>query len=75
MTYSTRYDVELYQRIEHLLGKKLDAYPCEEDTVLIFMERVADAQRIAATEMKEIESKKRGKQDRSHYAKKGKYNK
>jgi ATP-dependent RNA helicase DDX47/RRP3 len=44
----TQYDVEDYQRIEEHVGKKLEAYPTEEATVLVFMERVADAQRLAA---------------------------
>ncbi|KAE8876117.1 putative ATP-dependent RNA helicase [Phytophthora fragariae] len=53
ISFVTQYDVELYQRIEHLLGTKLDAYPCEEDTVLVMSERVNEAQRIATIEMKE----------------------
>ena len=51
----TQYEVELYQRVEHLLGKKLDEYPCEPETVLVLLERVAEAQRIATIEMKEME--------------------
>ncbi|TDH68529.1 hypothetical protein CCR75_001430 [Bremia lactucae] len=53
ISFVTQYDVELYQRIEHLLGTKLDAYPCEEETVLVMSERVNEAQRIATIEMKE----------------------
>lgn len=60
----TQYDVELYQRIEHLLGMKLDGYNCEEETVLVLLERVAEAQRIATIEMKEAESKGTGKRAR-----------
>ncbi len=33
-----RYDVELYQRIEALLGKKLPAFPAEQDTVLMLLQ-------------------------------------
>ena len=40
-----RYDVELYQRIEALIGKKLPLYPTVEEEVLALMERVAEAQR------------------------------
>lgn len=47
MTTPTRYDVELYQRIECLLGKKLGVYPTVEEEVLALMERVAEAQRFA----------------------------
>ncbi|GLD99568.1 hypothetical protein PINS_up008294 [Pythium insidiosum] len=54
VSFVTQYDVELYQRIEHLLGKKLDAYPCEEDTVLVMLERVNEAQRMATLELKDM---------------------
>lgn len=42
-----RYDVELFQRIEHLIGKKLPAFPMQEEEVMMLTERVAEAQRIA----------------------------
>ena len=42
-----RYDVELYQRIEHLIGKKLSDYKTEESEVMLLLDRVAEAQRIA----------------------------
>lgn len=42
-----RYDVELYQRIEQLIGKKLPLYPTVEEEVLLLMERVTEAQRYA----------------------------
>lgn len=45
--------METYQRIEHLIGKKLDQYPCEEDMVLVLLERVTEAQRIAQIQMKD----------------------
>ncbi|KAF1328675.1 Dead/deah box RNA helicase, partial [Globisporangium splendens] len=65
VSFVTQYDVELYQRIEHLLGKKLDAYPCEEDTVLVMSERVNEAQRMATIEMKESDTGgKRGRYTR-----------
>lgn len=57
----TQYEVEMYQRIEHLLGMKLPAYSCEADTVLVLLERVAEAQRIATIEMKEEQQKGNGK--------------
>lgn len=47
VTFVTQYDVELYQRIEHLIGKKLPVYPTEEGDVMSLLERVAEAQRIA----------------------------
>lgn len=42
-----QYDVELYQRIEQLIGKQLPLYKTEEDEVMILQERVAEAQRVA----------------------------
>ena len=35
VTFVTQYDVWVYQRIEDLLGKKLPAFPAEEETVLL----------------------------------------
>lgn len=39
--------MELYLRIEELLGRKLDLYETKEDEVMVMQERVAEAQRIA----------------------------
>jgi ATP-dependent RNA helicase DDX47/RRP3 len=50
----TQYDVEIYQRLEGLLCTKLPAYNiAPEETVLILLERVNDAQRLATRELKE----------------------
>jgi ATP-dependent RNA helicase DDX47/RRP3 len=50
----TQYDVEVYQRLEGLLNCKLPAYPiASEETVLILLERTAEAQRLATRELKE----------------------
>lgn len=63
ITFVTQYDVELYQRIEQLLGKKLPLYACEEDEVMALQERVGEAQRTAKLELKDIDDRKgmRGK--------------
>uniref|UniRef100_A0A1B0B7P1 RNA helicase n=1 Tax=Glossina palpalis gambiensis TaxID=67801 RepID=A0A1B0B7P1_9MUSC len=58
ITFVTQYDVELYQRIEHLLGKQLPLYKCEEDEVMALQERVNEAQRTAKLELKDIEESK-----------------
>ncbi|EAR91857.2 DEAD/DEAH-box helicase (macronuclear) [Tetrahymena thermophila SB210] len=58
ISFVTQYDVEMYLKIEALIGKKLDQYKCEEYQVLVFNERVQEAQRIAAQEIKEIMEKK-----------------
>jgi len=39
-----------YQKIEHNLGTKLEQYSAEESEVLIFYERVLEAERIADAE-------------------------
>ena len=55
----TQYDVELYQRIEKLLGAKLDEHPTEEAEVLQYLQRVQEAQRAATAELKDLETRKR----------------
>ena len=49
----TQYDVEVYQRLEGLLGRKLPELKLDEETVLILHERVSEAQRLATRELKE----------------------
>lgn len=49
----TQYEVEIYQRLEALLGSRLPEYPTDEETVLILLERVNEAQRMATRELKE----------------------
>merc|ERR1719147_617847 len=68
VTFVSQYDVELYQRIEHLLGKKLPLYPTVEEEVMLLGERVAEALRLAKTEMKELDDKKgsKGKKRRNN---------
>ena len=50
----TRYDVELYQRIEQLIGKKLPLHATVEEEVMSLMERVSEAQRHAKMVRKTI---------------------
>ena len=66
VTFVSQYDVELYQRIEHLLGQKLPEYKAAEEEVMLLGERVADALRLAKVEMRELEDKKgKGKKRRN----------
>merc|ERR1712209_185392 len=58
VTFVSQYDVELYQRIEHLLDKKLPLYPSVEEEVMLLGERVSEASRIAKVELKELEERK-----------------
>ncbi|XP_027046480.1 probable ATP-dependent RNA helicase DDX47 [Pocillopora damicornis] len=59
ITFVTQYDVELYQRIEQLIGKKLPLYPTVEEEVMLLMERVTEAQRYAKMELRELQEKKK----------------
>ncbi|XP_068674094.1 probable ATP-dependent RNA helicase DDX47 [Montipora foliosa] len=61
ITFVTQYDVELYQRIEQLIEKKLPLYPTVEDEVLLLMERVSEAQRYAKMEQREMQENKKKK--------------
>uniref|UniRef100_A0A8C5Q628 RNA helicase n=1 Tax=Leptobrachium leishanense TaxID=445787 RepID=A0A8C5Q628_9ANUR len=64
ITFVTQYDVELFQRIEHLIGKKLPAFPTQEEEVMMLNERVSEAQRFARIELREHgERKKRPREE------------
>ena len=47
VTIVTQYDVEIYQKIEHLIGKKLEEYDVNDKQALILSDSVAEAARIA----------------------------
>ncbi|CAE7867876.1 Ddx47 [Symbiodinium sp. KB8] len=78
----TQYDVEMYQRLERLLGKTLEEYPTDRESVLLLLERVMEAQREATIAMREVRLllpqhssfhlKYRTKQEEKHQKKKGK---
>ncbi|CAL1277815.1 unnamed protein product [Larinioides sclopetarius] len=59
ITFVTQYDVELYQKIETLIDKKLPLYPTKTEEVMILVDRVTEAQLLANKEMKELEGKDR----------------
>jgi len=58
-TFVSQYDLELYLRIEQLLGRKMPKYETEEEVVMTLAESVAEAQRYATKELKEMEEKKK----------------
>ena len=58
VTMVTQYDVELYQKIERLINKKLDKYPLEEEAVMLLYDRVNEAQRIAIQQMRDQDERK-----------------
>jgi len=55
IAFVTQYDVEIFQRLEALIGQKLTTYSADEETVLILLERVSEAQVIAARELTEMD--------------------
>nr|AFK39210.1 unknown [Lotus japonicus] len=59
ITFVTQYDIELYQRIEFLIGKQLPQYVTQEDEVMTLLERVNEADRQARIQMKEIEDERK----------------
>ena len=53
ITLVTQYDVELVLRIEQVTGKKMELWPVDKEEVALLRERVDEAGRLAATELKE----------------------
>jgi len=53
ITLVTQYDVELIQRIEQVIGKKMELWPTDDQEIALLKERVNDAGRIAAAELRE----------------------
>ena len=47
-----RYDVELYKKIEALTGQKMEKFEAEQDAVLVLVDGVNDAQRIATMQVR-----------------------
>ena len=57
----TQYDVEVWQRIEAALGRKLPEHRIEREEVMVLAERVGEAQRVAAREMRDAAAEARGR--------------
>ncbi|EPQ58191.1 DEAD-domain-containing protein [Gloeophyllum trabeum ATCC 11539] len=53
ITLVTQYDVELIQRIESVIGKKMELWPTDKEEVALLRERVDEAARLAIHELKE----------------------
>lgn len=60
LSFTTQYDIEIFQRIEAALGKKLEVYPTEKQEVMVFQARVEEAQRHARVQMKSLSESKKG---------------
>ncbi|THH29637.1 hypothetical protein EUX98_g4551 [Antrodiella citrinella] len=53
VTLVTQYDVELVQRIETVIGKKMELWPTDAEEIALLRERVDEAGRLAASEMRD----------------------
>ncbi|KAL4786482.1 ATP-dependent rRNA helicase rrp3 [Aspergillus varians] len=57
ISFVTQYEVEVWLRIEEALGKKVKERKAPKDEVMVFAGRVSEAQRIAATAMRDAQEK------------------
>ena len=64
ITIVTQYDVELLQRIEKVIEKKLETFPTSKEEVMLLKERVEEAGRLAVNELKEEAKSNGGKRRR-----------
>lgn len=64
ITVVTQYDVELMQRVEAVIGKKMELWPTDEEEVALLRERVNEASRLAANELKDQSKAGSGKKRR-----------
>ena len=53
ITLVTQYDVELIQRIEAVIGKKMELWATDAEEIALLRERVDEAGRMATNEMKD----------------------
>lgn len=56
----TQYDVELVQRIEQVVGKKMELWPTDDEEIALLKERVSEAGRVAVSELREQGTKGSG---------------
>jgi ATP-dependent RNA helicase DDX47/RRP3 len=59
ITFVTQYDIEVFQRLENLLGKQMEQYSIEKEKVMVLHERVSEANRMATMQLKELENEKK----------------
>ena len=67
MAFVTQYDVELYQRLEHLLGRRLPKADVDEDRALAFLDRVTEASRTAQRQMNDDDAFKKRRKKRDDF--------
>jgi ATP-dependent RNA helicase DDX47/RRP3 len=58
ISFVTQYDVETWLRSENALKKKLEDVKPDRAGIMMFLDRVGDAQRTASSEMKEFHEKR-----------------
>lgn len=61
----SQYDVECYQKIEAHMNTQLPQYPVEEEQVMVLLERLTEAERIANIQLKETGFGKKRKRTNS----------
>jgi ATP-dependent RNA helicase DDX47/RRP3 len=66
ITVVTQYDIELYQKIEANIGMKLEQFAAAKEEVMVFHERVGEAQRLTARLMREEDAKRKGGKKKRH---------
>ncbi|KAL5490313.1 RRP3 [Sanghuangporus weigelae] len=64
ITLVSQYDVELIQRIEAVIGKKMELWPTDAEEIALLRERVDEAARLAAKELKEQAKEGKGRRKR-----------
>ena len=60
----TQYEIELWQRIETALGKKLEEHQVDRTEVILLSDRVEEAQRLSIRGMKDLHEKRGTKRAR-----------
>ncbi|GJJ12049.1 ribosomal RNA processing protein [Clathrus columnatus] len=61
ITLVTQYDVEWIMRIEKVVGKKFEEWPIDKEDVALLRERVDEAARTAASDLREKEKEGKGR--------------
>ncbi|KIY50983.1 DEAD-domain-containing protein [Fistulina hepatica ATCC 64428] len=64
ITFVTQYDVEFFKRIEHVVGKEMDLWPTDKEEITLLRERVNEAARLAAQELRDQQKSGHGKKRR-----------
>lgn len=60
LTMVTQYDVEIYQKVENSIGKKLEPMEVNHEGAMQLVERVSEAGRVAANRYKELVERGKG---------------